>query len=94
MSADNLDYPGEVQRTIFSRNKYVCIYVLSVSLSCFIGATAIGFAAFGPGSDPIHLDDVNCRGTELSLEQCRHNGVGVHNCVHSEDAGVVCSDGK
>ena len=41
--------------------------------------------------DPIFLDDVQCRGTERWLTNCTHPGVGVHNCRHHEDAGVVCN---
>ncbi len=37
------------------------------------------------------LDNVNCAGTESRLDLCRSNAIGVHNCVHSEDAGVRCS---
>ena len=42
-------------------------------------------------SGPILLDDVACVGTETSLFECTHNGIGVHNCRHIEDAGVTCS---
>ena len=58
----------------------------------YSGATsALGDASFGEGNDPIHYDDVACTGTEARLADCDHNGIGIHNCYHSEDAGVVCS---
>ena len=45
-------------------------------------------------SDPnitIVLDNLNCRGDELSLFDCKHAGVGIHNCFRSESAGVKCN---
>ena len=53
-------------------------------------ATPHSYAAFGQGSVPILLDNLACTGSETSIDQCGHNGVGNHNCVHSEDAGVSC----
>ena len=47
-------------------------------------------AGFGPGQDPILLDDLVCTGSEGSLLNCPHRGVRVHDCSHSEDAGVRC----
>uniref|UniRef100_A0A3B1JCV3 SRCR domain-containing protein n=1 Tax=Astyanax mexicanus TaxID=7994 RepID=A0A3B1JCV3_ASTMX len=46
---------------------------------------------FGQGSDPIHLDNVGCFGFESSITDCHHNGFGMHNCGHGEDAGVTCT---
>ena len=39
----------------------------------------------------IFLDDVRCTGMERRLDQCAHNGVGIHDCHHIQDAGVICS---
>ncbi|XP_072138968.1 neurotrypsin isoform X2 [Mobula birostris] len=47
-------------------------------------------AYFGEGHGPIHLDNVKCTGHERSLDECDTLGFGVHNCWHSEDAGVIC----
>ena len=37
---------------------------------------------------PILLDDMACNGSETSLTECA--GVRIHDCDHSEDAGVIC----
>ena len=48
--------------------------------------------AFGGGSGPIWLDNVQCRGNESSVINCFHRGLGVtaSYCTHSYDAGVQC----
>nr|XP_054765113.1 deleted in malignant brain tumors 1 protein-like [Lytechinus pictus] len=57
----------------------------------FDGALATpGRATFGAGSGTILLDDVGCKGMEDTLADCFHRGLGVNNCNHGNDAGVVC----
>ena len=51
---------------------------------------AVRNAAFGQGTGPIWLDDVQCVGNERSISHCNHLGLGAHNCRHNQDAGVVC----
>ena len=63
-------------------------------LYIFSGAIAVPLAQFGPGVGIIHLDNVQCNGSELRLANCSHLGVGVHNCHPSKDAGVICSPGN
>ena len=47
---------------------------------------------FGGGGSfqPIHLDDLRCSGSEATLLNCTHGGVGMHNCKHHEDIGIIC----
>ena len=54
------------------------------------GAIARSGAYFGRGTGAILLDQVACTGTETRLVNCRSNPLGVHDCSHSEDAGVTC----
>ena len=45
-------------------------------------------------SGSILLDEVNCTGEESQLLECGHNGIGVHDCSHYQDAGVRCTGEK
>ena len=48
------------------------------------------YAAFGQGTGPIWLDDVQCVGDEIAISNCYHTGWGAFNCRHFQDVSVVC----
>ena len=69
-------------------HKTTCANIMHL-LICDLGAVAYSAAHFGIGTGPINLDAVGCSGQESVLVQCSHSTM--HNCGHSEDAGVSCS---
>lgn len=56
----------------------------------YADGTVLQSSSYTTGTGQIWLDDVQCDGTEDSVWSCSHLTVGVHNCAHSEDAGVRC----
>ena len=48
---------------------------------------------FGHGNGNFLLDEVQCRGSEGSLEECEHRPWREHDCKKYEAAGVVCKTG-
>lgn len=53
-------------------------------------AFAVQRAAFGQGPGVIFLDEVQCVGNESTLLSCLASEYGSHNCLPTEDAGVIC----
>ena len=52
---------------------------------------AVHESVFAETTTPILMDQVVCTGEEGYLSSCSFDGWGVHDCSHSEDAGVVCT---
>lgn len=46
----------------------------------------------GQGQGPVNLAYVSCLGNEANLIECiSTSGIGVANCYHGNDVGLVCS---
>ncbi|XP_042645136.1 LOW QUALITY PROTEIN: antigen WC1.1-like [Tyto alba] len=61
-------------------------------LGCGPAVSALHEAAFGMGTGPIWLEQVECQGTEPSLQDCWARPGDSGACRHKEDAAVRCSD--
>ena len=57
------------------------------------GAAAIQ-GVYTESARPIHINDLNCTGSEESVWECPHNGIEGYSCNHRQDASVVCQEGK
>ncbi|XP_059006830.1 soluble scavenger receptor cysteine-rich domain-containing protein SSC5D isoform X1 [Mustela lutreola] len=60
-------------------------------LGCGRVRSRVGKTHYGPGTGPIWLDDVGCKGIEASLSDCPAGAWGQHNCDHEEDVGLTCT---
>ena len=58
----------------------------------FVPTDAVSFhrAHFGAGTGPIHLNNVDCSGSETKLINCSHNSYFRCYSGHLEDVGVRC----
>ncbi|KAK3690830.1 hypothetical protein RRG08_021530 [Elysia crispata] len=91
-------WEGRVQVTVAGLSGSVCddqwdnhdAEVVCRTLGMIYGGVAKRGAAFGQGSGPVWMDNVQCMGDEESLVKCPNSGLGMHDCDHSKDAGVQC----
>ena len=73
---------------VLGNSSVSCHYHSSCDYLNVVGAIT---KIFEGGDGAIFLENLICRGAESTLIQCSHPPINVHNCDHSDDAGVVCS---
>ena len=76
------DYFGEPEA------KVACRQLGYVNADRWVGAGLVFLD--GDESTPIHMDDVDCDGSEARLVDCAHRRLS--NCLHFEDLVLYCSD--
>lgn len=54
--------------------------------------TILTGAPYGQGRGNIAMDDVHCTGRESQLKECPFSGWNVHDCLHTEDVSIRCSN--
>ncbi|XP_064304759.1 lysyl oxidase homolog 3 isoform X9 [Phalacrocorax carbo] len=52
---------------------------------------ALTGARMGQGTGPIHMNEVQCLGTEKSLWSCPFKNITQEDCKHTEDAAIRCN---
>ena len=93
--------PGEVQMPLLCVDSWATLLKVSSwdqfnldtsAKRCFVptDAVALSNAHFSSGVGPIHLNNVDCSGSESRLLDCSHSSTVSCNNGHSEDAGVRC----
>ena len=50
--------------------------------------------SYTEGAWPIHINDLNCTGSEESVWECPHNGIKGYSCNHWQDASVICQGAR
>eukprot|EP00057_Strongylocentrotus_purpuratus_P018677 XP_011673151.1 PREDICTED: scavenger receptor cysteine-rich domain superfamily protein-like [Strongylocentrotus purpuratus] len=55
-----------------------------------LGNVKYAYQDYGQGQGPVHLDDVECSGTEMYITTCQKGDWGVNNCGHDSDVGMSC----
>ncbi|KAL4000772.1 C-C motif chemokine 3 [Sarotherodon galilaeus] len=66
--------------------------VVCRELNCGIALQARRSAYFGQGTGNVVHSNVDCSGSETSIDNCRYSSYISYSCHHGRDAGVVCSE--
>ena len=92
------DYEGRVEICINNAWGTICNNRFSTSdtrVICrdlgytFSDSYTLATSEFSPGTGPIFLDELECRGDEERVLECQHF-FGIHSCTHDQDAAMRC----
>ena len=92
MSINSVHGPGEQSCCIHTASGKLTAstYILYCYLLLhFIGSQAV-YGEYTEDAWPIHINDLNCTGSEKSVWECPHNGIEGYSCNHRQDASVIC----
>ncbi|XP_066428619.1 scavenger receptor cysteine-rich type 1 protein M130-like [Eleutherodactylus coqui] len=64
--------------------------VVCRQIGCGSAVNATTEAMYGKGAGPIWLSEVQCKGYEQALQDCWAKRWNKSDCLHKEDAGVIC----
>ena len=65
------------------------LHPVFIHYCCTPGSQAV-YRRYTEGAWPIHINDLNCTGSEESVWECPHNGIKRYSCYHRQDASVIC----
>ena len=64
-------------------------YFTMYLILCHSGAIAAQ-GSYTEGVWHVHINDLNCTGSEQRVLECPHNGIVGYSCNHRQDASVMC----
>lgn len=64
----------------------------SLLILLFIVEPLVVFFGEGSASQPIHIIDTVCAGSEPTLLNCTRGTNITYDCSHDEDVGLICSE--
>ena len=83
-----------ITNSILTFLKRILFYIFeALQQLTFLSDSHKGTYSPSSGDGAIYMNNVNCRGTELSVFQCDYQSLigDYYPCSHSYDAGVYCS---
>ena len=82
-------WSAQAWETLGNYHAYCCACIHGYLLFYFTGSIG-AHGSYIESAWPIHINDLNCTGSEESVWECPHNGIERYSCNHRQDASVMC----